>query len=528
MSRSISYCALILAYIATLFYLVAMCTPWWYTKYYPSDENTSEDQFYDNNPSLDQHNGLFDRTNCFIDGSCITHHTIYKNNSTLQWVYTTVLVLMIVGWIPWLIFVHLLHARVNKNRTPMKGRRLLMIITALLTMAIILTAIIVFAAGMTQSNGVYNQGGLYGHLPVQNNGLFTGSNSNFNGNNKRSIEGPMAEMLLNKRTGGSGASGPIGGSGASPSGGSGASGPIGGSGASGPSGGSGASGPSVSTGPSSSNAPSSSAPVVITPVPSTSEAPSTSTSDAPSSTVQTSDSTSSTATGIVVVTGTSEETSSSSTANTDTTSATGGDNVNNGDDGVPFGYTGMNPSTGMIPPFAFGTLPYGGSGISLLGAGIPVVKNLNASSIVGNLGYKYGASSAWYGALLALPFILGALILGLCVAPVGRVVTQTHAPVTRSVVAAPAVIPAPAFVAPAIPAPAAPVAHSVAQVGPAIQHAPVAFANPGAASVGAPTMYGASTIAPMAAAPVFGAAPAALRDNTPLTRRVTNVYHDNN
>jgi len=211
---------------------------------------------------------------------------------------------------------------------------------------------------------------------------------------------------------------------------------------------------------------------------------------------------------------------------TETATSTTGDNINNGDGDLPFGYTGMNPSTGMIPPTPFGTLPYGGNGVALLGAGIPVVRNLNASSIVGPLGYKYGPSSAWYGALLALPLILLSLIFGLCVAPTARVVTQTHAPVARSVVAAPAVVGVPAA-AYAVPAVAAPVAVS-STILPGVSHPPVAYPNPGAASVGAPVTYGASTIAPMAAAPVFGSASPVLRDNTPLTRRVTTVYHDNN
>jgi 4-amino-4-deoxy-L-arabinose transferase-like glycosyltransferase len=147
-----------------------MATPWWYTKYYPI--NSESDAFYDANPSIDQHTGLFDRTNCFIDGSCITGGQIYKNNTSLQWVYTATLVLMILAWLPWLLFVHLLHFRADKNRTPMKGRRTLMVISALLTWLLILAAVIVFAAGIVKSNGVYNSGGLYGHKQVlYQNGL---------------------------------------------------------------------------------------------------------------------------------------------------------------------------------------------------------------------------------------------------------------------------------------------------------------------------------------------------------------------
>jgi len=162
-----SILALIVAYTATLFYIAAMCTPWWYTRYYPVGSSNSD--FTAANPGTTFHSGALSRSNCFIDGSCITGGVIYKNNSNLQWVYTTVLVLMIVGWVPWLIFMHLLHFRTNKNRPTMKGRRVLMVITALLTMAFLLTSIIVFAAGITQNNGVYNSGGLYGSIQVPSN-----------------------------------------------------------------------------------------------------------------------------------------------------------------------------------------------------------------------------------------------------------------------------------------------------------------------------------------------------------------------
>jgi len=160
--------ALLLAYLATLFYIAAMCTPWWYTRY-NLDGLGTDTTFYNNNPGLSR--DFFDRTNCFIDGSCITSNYNYKNNGPLQWVYTTVLILMIVGWVPWLIFVHLLHFRANKNRPTMKGRRFLMIVTAVLTMAFLVTAISVFAAGMVKSSPLYNTQGLYGNV-VATNGFF--------------------------------------------------------------------------------------------------------------------------------------------------------------------------------------------------------------------------------------------------------------------------------------------------------------------------------------------------------------------
>jgi hypothetical protein len=165
-----AFLALAATYLATLFYVAAMCTPWWFTKYYvpnhPTDNGLNTDDvttFFNKNLGLSHSSVLFKRTNCFIDGSCLTGHFIYKNNGNAQWIYTTTLVLMLVGWIPWLIFLHLVHFRASEKRTPMPGRRTLMLITALLTMAFLMTAIIVFACGMVKSNGIFNTHGLYGH-----------------------------------------------------------------------------------------------------------------------------------------------------------------------------------------------------------------------------------------------------------------------------------------------------------------------------------------------------------------------------
>jgi len=81
---------------------------------------------------------------------------------------------MIVAWLPWLFFVHLVHFRANKNRTQSRAYRPLMVISALLTWLLILAAVLVFAIGMTKTNGVYNAGGLYGHKAVLSQNGFTG------------------------------------------------------------------------------------------------------------------------------------------------------------------------------------------------------------------------------------------------------------------------------------------------------------------------------------------------------------------
>jgi len=339
------YLPLILAYLATLFYIAAMCTPWWYTKYGPADDNLSEAQFYDNNPAIDQDMGLFDRTNCFIDGSCITGDTIYKNNSTLQWVYTTVLILMIVGWVPWLIFVHLLHSRVGAHRTPMKGRRFFMIVTAILTMLMIIAAVIVFAVGMVKGNGVYNAGGLYGSLNVLNNNGLTGTGTN-------DLDNTVTKRQVIDNNGN----------------------------------------PATSSG---------------------------------------------------------------------------------------FGYNGMDDSTGRLDPVVFGTLPYGGSGMRLLGAGMSVILNVAPSNVTGVLRYKYGAHSAWYFALIALPVMLISLIIGLAVKTDVRQTTQTRAVTTSR---------------------------------PPVNYIPQPVAYAPAANEQELAYMGSAPSAPV------------LRDSTPLTRRVGNGY----
>eukprot|EP01119_Soliformovum_irregulare_P002447 TRINITY_DN126_c0_g1_i4.p1 TRINITY_DN126_c0_g1~~TRINITY_DN126_c0_g1_i4.p1 ORF type:complete len:316 (+),score=85.76 TRINITY_DN126_c0_g1_i4:120-1067(+) len=183
MARALSWLALMVAYAATLFYIAAMVSPWWYTRYYAVGQ--SEDSFYANNAGLDPHTGLFHRTNCFIDGSCITGGQIYKNNSSLQWVYTAILVLMLIGWLPWLFFVHLVHFRANKNRTPRAAYRPLLVISAVLTWLIIFAAVLVFGIGMYKTNGVYNAGGLYGKKLVVSQNNFTGIGQDID--NKRQV-----------------------------------------------------------------------------------------------------------------------------------------------------------------------------------------------------------------------------------------------------------------------------------------------------------------------------------------------------
>eukprot|EP01119_Soliformovum_irregulare_P010678 TRINITY_DN2634_c0_g1_i1.p2 TRINITY_DN2634_c0_g1~~TRINITY_DN2634_c0_g1_i1.p2 ORF type:complete len:267 (-),score=52.64 TRINITY_DN2634_c0_g1_i1:46-846(-) len=155
--------ALMLAYVATLFYILAMCTPWFYQRYTVAGD---EQAFFGANPGYNKDSDFFDRTNCFIDGTCRFNGQSYKNNGNAQWVFTTVLVLMIVGWVPWLIYIHLLHFRSNPVYARVPLEKLLIVVTGILTLAFLTAAIIVFAAGITRSNTLYRANGLYGNIEV--------------------------------------------------------------------------------------------------------------------------------------------------------------------------------------------------------------------------------------------------------------------------------------------------------------------------------------------------------------------------
>jgi len=408
MARILSILALILAYVTTLFFIAAMVTPWWFTRYHPVGQ--SEDQFYGSNPTLDPHTGLFDRTNCFIDGSCITGGQIYKNNSTLQWVYTAILVLMIVAWVPWLLFVHLIHFRSSKNHTQSRVYRPLMVISALLTWLLVLAAVLVFAIGMYKTNGVYNAGGLYGDKTVVSQNGYTGIGGDSNSNNKRTVGG------------------------------------------SGPSGVSGPSGPIYT--PSTEFASSSSPQVGPTAASQTGPNGISQTGPSASSPATTADtgmaSSSQQATGIATTqfaSGTSSQTgveSSTQPASTSTEPTSTGSDPNNIVGDNDFGYQGVPPRDQNLymAPHAFGTLPYGNQGYTLLGAGIPVFGDISStSSFVGDIAYQWGAHAAWYFAILLLALIPLTLILALAFKTAERVVT-TQRVVTQGPVVASSVIPA--------------------------------------------------------------------------------------
>src|SRR5690554_4843257 len=129
-------------FLALLTYAAAMAAPWWHTSL----------------QGLESEN-----TNCFFDGSCINGNRIFKNNGNSQWIYTSVIVFLSVGWVPFLIFLHLLWFRSSKHHYSFPGRRSLMILSALLTMALLTAALITFAVGIVEEN---NLDGLYGEETV--------------------------------------------------------------------------------------------------------------------------------------------------------------------------------------------------------------------------------------------------------------------------------------------------------------------------------------------------------------------------
>jgi len=126
--------------IATLTYVASMCVPWWYTRLDPSDE---------------------EMTNCFIDGTCRRGGKAFKDNGDAQAIYDWTLSLMIIAWLPYLTFVHLLLFR-RSGRYEIKNRNWLAF-SGILTFLIILVAVIMFGTNIYYKYGYHS---LYGHSEV--------------------------------------------------------------------------------------------------------------------------------------------------------------------------------------------------------------------------------------------------------------------------------------------------------------------------------------------------------------------------
>jgi len=292
-----------------------------------------------------------------------------------------------------------------------------MVVSALLTWLLILAAVLVFGIGMYKTNGVYNAGGLYGDKTVVTQNGYTGiGGDNNNSNNKRQagasgpigVSGPSGPIYYPSTQAQSSSSPQIGPSAATQTG-------------------SGSNGNSQ-TGPSASSSFEATG-IVETLVSSSTQVASTTTSQSASATN--------------TDTGSTSQPASTSTEPT----STGSDpnNLDNNQDGNnDFGYNGVLPRDQNLymAPRAFGTLPYGNQGYTLLGAGIPVFGDINSSaSYVGDIAYQWGAHAAWYFAIFVLALIPLTLILALAFKTPERVAT-TQRVVTQGPVVASTMVPA--------------------------------------------------------------------------------------
>jgi len=116
-----------------------MATPWWYTRY--EGQNTSV---------------------CFIDGTCRNGFSVFKNNGKGQQVYDATMIMMIIAWLPFLAFFHLMLSR-KRHAERFTGRRTAIIVTHLMSCLLILSSVITFSVGLVS---VLNLGKLYGKAEV--------------------------------------------------------------------------------------------------------------------------------------------------------------------------------------------------------------------------------------------------------------------------------------------------------------------------------------------------------------------------
>jgi len=133
--------ALFFTIITTVCFLLAMVTPWWYTHF----KNSSH------------------RALCFIDGTCHYTDFVFKNNGDAQSVFDATMIMMIVAWVPWLIFIHFFFFRYNKSyRQP--GRRFWLFMSGLTTWFLLLASVVVFSTGLTWGFHLDEQ--FYGNINV--------------------------------------------------------------------------------------------------------------------------------------------------------------------------------------------------------------------------------------------------------------------------------------------------------------------------------------------------------------------------
>jgi len=121
--------AKVMAVLATLFFILAWITPWWFFKF-----DGRKDK----------------RTNCFIDGTCRNGGVdeSFKRNGDAQNIYDAVVVLMALAFVPFLVWLHYLFFQQTSRYHFLSARRLITLIAGALAFLLILAAVITFAAGI--------------------------------------------------------------------------------------------------------------------------------------------------------------------------------------------------------------------------------------------------------------------------------------------------------------------------------------------------------------------------------------------
>jgi len=127
--------ALTFTSLSTLSFILAMATPWWYIQ------------------PLGQNKAL-----CFIDGTCRNGSSVFKNNGNGQQIFDATMVLMILAWIPFISFFHLMLRR-RRHLEGFTGRSSPILFTHLISWLLILSAVVTFPVGLVS---VLNLGHLYG------------------------------------------------------------------------------------------------------------------------------------------------------------------------------------------------------------------------------------------------------------------------------------------------------------------------------------------------------------------------------
>lgn len=139
--------AILFLVLTTLTFVASMCTPW----------------FWVFREGLDK-----ESTNCFIDGTCRMAGRVFKDNGDTQKIYDTTLILMLISWVPFVTFFHMILFMYSRRYENSPLWRFLGVLTGILTFILIFIAILVFSLGVP-ANSVYDD--LFGETRNPVNGM---------------------------------------------------------------------------------------------------------------------------------------------------------------------------------------------------------------------------------------------------------------------------------------------------------------------------------------------------------------------